>query len=69
MLVCLSPHPQSLAHRHKMSAAASVTCVSVQPFVMANVSVLYPVPEELKTAFTINIGSQVRTNAASVYIS
>jgi len=36
---------------------------------MAYVSVLYLVPEELKTAFTIDIGSQVSSNAASVYIS
>jgi len=67
--VGLSPHSRPLARRHKMSAAAPVTCVSVQPFVMAYLSVLYPVPEEYKTAFTIDIGSQVRSNAASVYIS
>jgi hypothetical protein len=52
-----------------MSVAPPVAFVSVQTFVMAYISVLYPVPEELKTAFTIDIGSQVRSNAASVYIS
>jgi hypothetical protein len=67
--VVLSPHRHSLAHRHKMTIATHVACVCAQPFAIVYASAVYAVSEELKTLFTIHIGSHVPSNAASVYIS